>query len=220
MAMSNRGPALYARLLDLLFPPRCPGCRARGFLVCPRCLDRCRGLRLDTDTGAGRAAPNALLTTVRGAYQYDDPLRAAIHTFKYRRRRSMAGPLGELLLEALPEEAFRCDAIMAVPLHPSRLRERGFNQSALLAEALAVLLNKPVLTALERTRATAQQVGKDRRERESNVQGAFAWRGSPPPVTVMLVDDVLSTGATMRACARALRGAGAHAVHGLALASG
>jgi len=220
MATSTRGQALYARLLDLVFPPRCPGCRARGFLVCPRCLDRCRSLRLDSDPEVGRAAPNTLLTTLRGAYQYDEPLRAAIHTFKYRRRRSMAGPLGELLLEALPEEAFRCDAIVAAPLHPSRMRERGFNQSALLAEAIAVLLDKPVLDALQRTRATDQQVGKDRREREANVRGAFAWRGAPPPTTVLLVDDVLTTGATMRECARALRGAGAREVHGLALASG
>lgn len=218
--MTTHGQALYARLLDLLFPPRCPGCRARGVLVCPRCMDRCRGLRLDSEPGGGRTAPNALLTTLRGAYHYDDPLRAAIHTFKYRRRRSMAGPLGELLLEALPEEAFRCDAIMAVPLHPGRLRERGFNQSALLAEAIAAMLDKPVLSALQRTRATPQQVGKDRRERESNVRGAFAWRGAPPPTTVLLIDDVLTTGATMRECARALRAAGARTVHGLALANG
>ena len=168
----------------------------------------------------GHRASTAL-ATMAGLYQYDAPLREAIFLFKYRRRRAMAGPLGALLVEALPAHARECEAIVPVPLHPSRLRERGFNQSRLLAEVVATSLGLPLDERLARVRETQHQVGSDSRQREANVRDAFGWRaGDVSPRVVLLIDDVLTTGATMRACARSLRAAGAQVVHGLALASG
>lgn len=211
--------SLYARLLDLVFPPRCPGCRAGGVLLCARCMERCRRLRI-TDPPPGRRS-GSLLATVNGLYQYDAPLREAIFLFKYRRRRAMAAPLGALMLEALPVHAQTCEAIVPVPLHPSRLRERGFNQSALLADAVAAALGRTVDERLARVRETPHQVGCDSGQREANVRDAFAWQaGAAAPGVVLLIDDVLTTSATMRACARALRSSGTQVVHGLALASG
>ncbi len=159
-----------------------------------------------------------LLTSVTPLYHFDTPLREAIHSFKYRRRRSLAGPLGALLVEAVPERLHDCDAVIPVPLHTVRLRERGFNQSDLLAVPVAVALSKPVDSRLVRARATEHQVGMDRHARETNVRGAFAWQGSTAPRSVLLLDDVLTTGSTMRECARALRAGGAREVHAVALA--
>ena len=211
---------LYDQLLDLVFPPRCPGCRTRGVLLCPRCTERCRHLRGDLDVVAGPGRRNALLSTASGLYHYDAPLREAIHMFKYRRRRALAGPLGALLVEALPDHVRGCEAVVPVPLHVGRLRERGFNQSALLAAAAGTALGIQVSDGLRRIRATGQQVGMDRLAREANVRGAFAWDGGSPPGSVLLIDDVLTTGATMRECARALRAAGCQEVHAVALAGG
>ena len=137
---------------------------------------------------------------------------------KYRRRRALAAPLGALLVEALPDYARACAAIVPVPLHSSRLRERGFNQSALLAQVIATTIGARMSEGLRRTRPTAHQVGMDRQAREANVRGAFAWNGDPVPRSVLLVDDVLTTGSTMRECARALRAAGTVEIHALALA--
>jgi ComF family protein len=209
---------LLNQLLDLLFPPRCPGCRARGVLLCQDCFARCRKLRLEAQPTDGRRG--RLLATVSGLYQYEAPLREAIHLFKYRRRPRMCVPLATLLIEALPEAARACDVIVPVPLHTERQRDRGFNQSALLAAAIGQALGKPVVEQLQRVRATAHQVGMGRTEREANVRGAFAWRGAPPPPCLLLVDDVLTTGSTVSECARALRAVGAREVHAVALAKG
>jgi ComF family protein len=218
MADSFNLRTAYDQLLDLIFPARCPGCRDVGMALCARCTERCRHLRHEPRDGVTRNPPNALLRTSIALYQYDAPLREAIHMFKYRRRRALAGPLGALMAEALPRHLGECEVIVPVPLHSTRLRERGFNQSALLAAALGTAMGKPVRETLSRTRATAHQVGMDRTARESNVRGAFAWRGGAPPRSVLLLDDVLTTGSTMRECARALRSAGVREVHALALA--
>lgn len=207
---------LYDHLLDLVFPPRCPGCRLRGTLVCARCMQQCRALRNDAPAPLGRAI--APLRSVAALYQYDSPLREAIHLLKYRRRRALAKPLGELCVEALPNAVRSCALVVPVPLHPVRERERGFNQSALLAEAIAAELGLPVSRELHRTRSTEHQVGMNRAAREVNVRDAFVWRGAQPRGAVLLVDDVLTTGSTLRECGRALRAAGAVEIHALTLA--
>ncbi len=150
---------------------------------------------------------------------HDGAIRQAIHHLKYRRRRELAGALGQLLASICQEEHAPTDVVIPVPLHASRLQERGYNQAALLAQGLVACvpcaLNE---TDLIRTRDTAPQVGLKARERKSNVLDAFVWRGaSLDDVDVLLVDDVCTTGATLGACALALRRAGANSVRAVTL---
>ena len=139
-----------------------------------------------------------------------NPLAAAIQELKYRRQRAVAATFGSLLAAHYP---FAGDAVLVpVPLHRSRLRARGFNQALLLARALGRRRGLHVLSrALTRVRATNAQAGLGAAERRRNLHGAFVVR-RPDAVrdrAVVLVDDVLTTGATADACARALRAAGA-----------
>lgn len=139
---------------------------------------------------------------------------------KYGRRPELARALGLLLADAAPAYAGRVDRIMPLPLHPARLRERGFNQSALLAAAMARALGVPLDTAsLRRVRCTADQAGLSRALRRQNVRAAFAVRTSSlPAARVLLIDDVRTTGATLGEAARALLEAGCAEVWTLALA--
>jgi ComF family protein len=142
-----------------------------------------------------------------------NPLAAAIQDLKYRRHRAVAATLGTLLAEHYP---FAEDALLVpVPLHRSRLRTRGFNQALLLARALGRRRGLPVVAkALARVRATTAQSGLGASERRRNLQGAFVVRrpGAIRGHSVVLIDDVLTTGATADGCARALRAAGATTV--------
>ncbi len=150
---------------------------------------------------------------------YEGTLRELIHLFKYGRIRPLAGPLGELLALALPrDQSF--DAVVPVPLHWRRRWQRGFNQSELLAAAAARRYGIPVLRALRRGRATASQAGLSNSRRRANVTGAFLVRRGQDVRgrRILLVDDVLTTGATASACAAALKQAGARAVAVLTLA--
>ena len=159
------------------------------------------------------------LADMRIAYIFQSPLREAVHQLKYRRVRRVAGPLGALMAEHVIAQPVAVDAVLAIPLHSKRLAERGFNQAEALAREIANLLDLPLIdTGLARVRATEQQAHLDARARAENMRDAFAWRGTAPPRRLLLVDDVLTTGATMGACAIVLRDAGAEAVHGLALA--
>ncbi len=144
-------------------------------------------------------------------------LARAVQHLKYRGRRSLAAPLAELLARHYPFAPFADDALVVpVPLHLARLRARGYNQATLLARGLARrrrLAFAPRL--LERCRATVEHATLGAAARRANVQGAFRVRPGSAVAgrTVILVDDVLTTGATADACARVLRAAGARAVH-------
>lgn len=149
---------------------------------------------------------------------YDGPLRKLIHLLKYEKVTTLAAPLGGLLAAAYPRDQ-RFDALVPMPLHWCRRWSRGFNQSALLAEAVARRTGVPVVQAVRRKRATAPQAGLTNSKRRLNVNGAFvsseaAIRGA----RLLLLDDVLTTGATASACARALKRGGATYVAVLTLA--
>lgn len=160
------------------------------------------------------------LSRLRSAAAYEGPIERAIHRFKYQGWRRLARPLAALVAERVVVEGLAAPLVAAVPLHPSRMRQRGFNQSELLATELRArlaLLKPP--GDLVRTRATPPQVGHDRRWRLANVSGAFAWHG--PPLQgrpILLVDDVATTGATLDACASALRDGGSGPVMGVSVA--
>ncbi|MGA2197810.1 MAG: ComF family protein [Bryobacteraceae bacterium] len=151
---------------------------------------------------------------------YEGALRELIHLYKYGRVQTLAKPLGDLLAAALPREE-RFDAITAVPLHWRRRWQRGFNQSELLARAMAERYGIPVVRALGRVRATVSQAGLSNTRRRENVAMAFACRRGARALAgkrILLIDDVLTTGSTAAACARALKRAGAAKVALLAVA--
>jgi ComF family protein len=145
---------------------------------------------------------------------YEGTLRDLIHAYKYAGVRTLAKPLGDLLAAALPREE-RIDAVIAVPLHWRRRWSRGFNQSELLARTIARRTGVPVLHTLKRVRATTPQAGLSNTHRRKNVTSAFRagrpapWRRPVTGLRILLVDDVMTTGATAAACATALKRAGA-----------
>jgi ComF family protein len=149
--------------------------------------------------------------------EYEGTLRAIIHAFKYEGRRSLAGPLGTMMRDAAEDVLCGADLVVPVPLHPWRRLRRGFNQAAELARRLDV----PVAHALWRRRATAPQSGLRPAQRRRNVRRAFMLSPLAPDLRgrcVVLIDDVKTTGATLDACARVLKAAGAREVRALTAA--
>ncbi len=202
---------LRTAALDLIFPPRCVGCGRVGRLFCAACQEQMHAahpIRLE--------APG--LHAIAVAAIFGGPWRNAIHALKYEAQRAIAPTLAAFLpaLDADPAP----DLVIPVPLHPNRQRWRDYNQSALLAQALAARLGVEMNTgALRRVRDTRAQVGLNARLRRLNVKDAFA--ADPGLVSgrrILLVDDVVTTGATLSACADALRAAGAEGVCAVALA--
>ena len=153
-------------------------------------------------------------------FVFDGPLRQAVHALKYRGTTAVAPPLAKAMFEHFRAVSIGIAGVAPVPLHPQRLRQRGFNQAALLAQPLARALGVPLVEGLTRSRATPPQVGMGSAAlRHENVRGAFTWEG--PPLSggsILLVDDVSTTGATLSAAAEALIAGGAGAVWGLVLA--
>jgi ComF family protein len=154
---------------------------------------------------------------------YDGTLRTLIHLYKYSGMKPLAGPLAGLLVRAMPTET-RFDAVVPVPLHWRKRWDRGFNQAELLARHIAKKRGIPVWNALRRRRATATQAGLASAGRRRNVAGAFVLKspGKPNPQLagrrILLIDDVMTTGATASACASALKRGGAESVSLLTLA--
>lgn len=154
-------------------------------------------------------------------------LRRAVHTFKYRRVPGLGKALGGMLTEASAmtwkeDGAVEAPVLCPVPLHWSRRFTRGFNQAELLAEHVRRARGWPVVSLLRRVHATGHQARRNRPDRFAAMGGAFAVRvrTAPPPPFVILVDDLSTTGATLDACAAALKAAGAERVEGLVIARG
>lgn len=160
------------------------------------------------------------LQGVRAAGHLSGPLREAIHSFKYKGWRVLASTLGEILYDCWSAEPWPVDVIVPVPLHSQRLRERGYNQSSLLARELARHTALPIVErTLLRILPTPPQVGLNATQRAENLHDAFCCvNDSLTGLSVLLVDDVLTTGATLRACAQALLRGNARVVWGLTLA--
>jgi ComF family protein len=160
------------------------------------------------------------LTGFDAAYSfgsYEGELRELIHVFKYRGVETLARPLGKLLLVALPLEQ-RFDAIVPMPLHWRKQWRRGFNQSALLAREVSRRWKVPLRRLVKRIKNTSAQAGLTSAKRRDNVSGAFRVKGALEGLRLLLVDDVMTTGATAGACAAALKRAGAAHVTLLTLA--
>jgi len=146
--------------------------------------------------------------SVKAPWRYEFPIREIICHLKYRRRLVLARFLGELMAEKIA--AAEAVTLVPVPLHPRRLRERGFNQSLEIAKVLAEKLALPIETDLViRIRNTLPQASLQRERRQVNLKGAFAVQRKPPPGKIVLLDDVLTTGTTLSELAATLRRAGA-----------
>jgi ComF family protein len=220
-----------ARVLDLVLPPRCGGCRAVGSWLCARCTSRIRRLEEPLCRRCGAEVDSArrecgcrvrlkALARLRSAVAYEGPLEQVVHRFKYQGWRRLAEPLALLISERLAIEGLAAPWAVAVPLHRARLRQRGFNQAELLAAEVRRRLDLEAPPGeLVRTRYTPPQVGHDRRWRVDNVQGAFEWRGaSLAGRSILVIDDVATTGATLEACAAALRSGGSGPIIGVSVA--
>lgn len=219
--------------LDVLFPPRCAGCGALGEILCSRCVAQFRPItapycqRCGQPLSSGRlCGPCARgrfthLDVARAAAVYAPPLRRIIHAFKYWGHTRLAHPLAEYMAGRVRQDALHVDVIIPVPLHPRRKRQRGYNQAELLARRLGRAFRLPVQAeVLERVRPTLPQVTLSLRERMENVKGAFRCvdRARVAEKRVLLIDDVMTTGSTLEACAAALKEAGARRVWGYTLA--
>ncbi|MDR7866321.1 MAG: ComF family protein [Sporomusaceae bacterium] len=212
----------WAALLDIIYPPRCPVCR-RPVAVhgawCPACLAPVlAGHELNL---VGRRL--AALASCRVVCDYAAGVKTLLHRLKFRGGARAAVPLAWLL--AARPDGLRLGGIQAVvpvPLHPGRLAERGYNQTELIFRRWAEQQGWPWCEALIRTRPTAPQWELPPAERRRNVRGAFAL-ARPEAVrgkTILLVDDIVTTGATINECAKVLRRGGAAKIHALALAGG
>lgn len=204
--MSDVSP--LAQLLQRLWGSvlRCPLCRRRPAGPAG-CCEPCR---------RGLFTP-LLWEDAAALGPYEGRLERAVRAFKFGGARRLATLFAPALAEAVCERGWPLDAVCSVPLHPRRQRERGFNQSEVLARALARELELPCRPLLTRTRATRQQARLGRAERFANVRGAFA-SSSLKGERVLLVDDVVTSGATTGACREALLAAGAREVKVAAIA--
>ncbi len=224
-------PALTRLLstgLDMLFPPRCCGCGEPGGFLCAECEADAPTLDLPYcgkcgQPGAREAtcacAPLAV-DGIRTPYLLDAAIREAIHDLKYRNVRAVAPRLGGLLARWMEVDPVAGDVLVPVPLHRRRLRSRGYNQSAMLAAEVSKRTGLALVQdAVIRIRDSVPQVSlSSRLERARNVEGSFRCVGNVRGARIILVDDVVTTGSTMSACAEALKSAGARSVLGIALA--
>lgn len=217
--------------LDLLFPPSCCGCQKRGVLWCDECQSKvikvappiCRicGQPWDFPGLCRRCSskkPN--FKSLRSWAKYEGPVGEAIRHLKYGRSISLGLILAEFMAELLVGLNWHIDLVIPVPLGVARLKERGYNQAALIAKPLALKKGLPYEThALARVRETHSQVGLSFDQRLDNVRGAFqAKSGKINNRRVLVIDDVATSSATLDACGAALTVAGASEVFGLTLA--
>jgi competence protein ComFC len=234
---------LLDTLIELFYPSNCVGCgrpQDLGILLCDQCKGtspriqapfcRCCSRPFEGLLAGEFSCPNCEDRTpafdcVVSKYQAKGVLRDLIHRFKYGRQFYLRRVLAEYLIEAMQDArivADPADCLVPVPLHPTRLRERGFNQAEALAETLSKRTRLPILRCIERQRYTNTQTRFDRVERMQNLRNAFAL-GKNSDVRgkhLVLLDDVMTTGSTLHECALVLRAAGAESVRAITVARG
>lgn len=222
---------LWTSVLNLVFPPRCVGCQQTGAWLCDACLEQiprveppicaCCGDAIASDGLCASCQEGSWrIDRIRSVVYFGGVVRDAIHQLKYNGLTALATPLGSLMATYLLEHPMSVDVVVPVPLHAARMRERGFNQAALLAREMA----RPSKLAIDertlvRHRSTASQVDLNAEQRKENVHDAFRCTSDAlVGKRVLLIDDVCTTGSTLEASAIALQEGGARSVQALTLA--
>jgi ComF family protein len=221
----NSLAALGTRALDLALPARCPGCGAEGPPICAACLPALDA-RLEVPAGIAIGLPSDVpppLLQLEWCAPFTGLIRDALHELKYAGEKRLAGLLGAAIARRWRVAGAGGDLLVPVPVHADRAKSRGYDQAELLAYAAAGELGLQCAPILERARATIAQFDLDRSGRATNVHGAFRLRPrpglretqDPRPLIgrwIILIDDVVTTGATLAACAQPLIEAGAMGV--------
>lgn len=228
-----RAHALVGAFINFLFPPVCAHCKKVGALLCAECrtdvvwvtepiCKACGHPLANSEALCAFCARKTLpLQQVRTAVYFQEPIQSLIHTFKYENAFALGQVLAEMMVHSWPHWRQPVDRIIPIPLHKERFQQRGYNQSELLAHRVSDQLQIPLDTrTLQRIRYTQPQVHLSARERQLNVADAFAVLANTQLIGqhVLLIDDVLTTGATLSAAAQVLLEAGASAVSGYCLA--
>ena len=211
------------RALDAALPASCVGCQAEGPPICEACQPALDS-RLAAPAGVPIGMPGEIpvpLLQLDWCAPFHGVVRDALHAIKYQGEQRLAVPLGKAIARRWVRVGVGAEIVTHVPVHKARARQRGYDQAELIARAAAKAIGLPHATLLTRERATIAQFDLDRRRRATNVKGAFAMHRRAPPVVgrwILLVDDVTTTGATLAACAVALRDAGALGVSAMTVA--
>jgi ComF family protein len=229
-ALYQRSSPYIDAILDFIYPPACVVCESlpdpEKKLICESCWQKLPRLQPDDELSTHpiqmeENVASALLAL--GVWEFSDEMQTVIHEMKFHGKKSLSRWLGDAMAEAAsrrPQFA-SADALIPVPLHKTKFRERGYNQSLLLAQRVSRKLNIPILEqVLRRIRYTKSQATLNAAEREKNMQGAFGIFSEHliSDKKIIVVDDVFTTGATLKACARALLDSGAAAVLSLTAA--
>lgn len=221
-------------ILDLIYPPHCVVCRnADDGYLCQKCIDKIALIEPPLCNKCGKPSQESIcdecrqhdyaFVCARSAAIFDGPLRDAIHSLKYRNNEVVADPLAQIMADAFvgTRLARSTDILVPVPIHSSRMLQRGFNQSEVLARILASHINKPIeAKVLRKSRKTKHQVDLPHDERSINVRGSFDVINAEKISNkrVLLIDDVFTTGSTLNEAARVLLDAGAAEVRAYTLA--
>lgn len=230
-----------SKTADILYPPRCPVCDKiivpKGNYVCEGCEGSFKyigniycivcgkPLRNESaDVCSGCLEKKHIFDECRGTFVYDDAMRKSIYRFKYHGRCEYSKYYGLEMVRVLKEKInqYNADAIIPVPMHIKKERQRGYNQAYLLAKEISYQTKIPILNNyIVRSRSTAIMRNLGAAQRENNLKKAFKISGDVVKLTnVIIVDDIYTTGATMDAMARCLKESGIRKVYGLCLSSG
>ncbi|UCB43924.1 MAG: ComF family protein [Dehalococcoidales bacterium] len=223
---------LKGMALDLLFPQWCIGCGGEGSFLCQACqrnlsrisppiCPRCGKPQSNGQLCSGCIEWSATIDGIRSPFRFEGVIREAVHQLKYRNLRAIVPSLAVLLNDYIRTLTLPADVLVPVPLHRKRLRERGYNQSLLLAKGLGRLNGLPIIdSCLVRQKDTPPQARTSTvEERRDNVIGVFSCRDDQlRDRKVLLIDDVATSGATLDACATVLKASGAASVWALVLA--
>jgi ComF family protein len=222
---------LFWHFVDLVFPPNCGGCNVLGVRWCKKCQQDTKiihppvckicGQVVQTEGICNRCmAVPPYYNAIRAWAEFDGPIRNAIHDLKYRKNIALGATFAKYLVQLFRAYNWSVDIVIPVPLGKERQKQRGYNQSALLAQPLAQelqLLYNPNI--LRRIKETQSQVDLSYTERQNNVKDAFqATRQDIQGKSILIIDDVTTSGSTINACADALVKVGSKSIFGLTVA--